>query len=252
MLKPRRRYGQNFLIDRNICEKIVESISAADTDRVIEIGPGTGALTGLLSDRFRNFVAVEVDERAVDLLREQLPQLQVVHKDILECQWSDLTNGEATYVVGNLPYNITSPILFGMIDQNAPIAQATIMVQLEVARRMTAKPNTKDYGILSVATQLAGDVRMLFKVSKNVFRPVPDVESAIVQINFNSEGYRADPFLRRIIRTAFNQRRKTLRNSLKSICNEHGKTLEEGLGWRRPEDLTPEEFVALADFFKDR
>ena len=124
------------------------------------------------------------------------------------------------------------------------------MVQLEVARRLVAVPRTKDYGILSVATQLAGRPEILFKVSKNVFRPVPAVESAVVRIDFRRSTERNDAFVRQIVRTAFNQRRKMLRNSLKTLSSEYGVDLPDEMATRRPEELTPQQFVELANFFK--
>ncbi|NND70491.1 MAG: ribosomal RNA small subunit methyltransferase A [Rhodothermales bacterium] len=252
MLKPIRRLGQNFLVDPNIVRKIVDAVDAPADSCVVEIGSGTGALTGSLSELYPNFVAVEIDERAVEILRQTFPGVDVRQMDILDADWAQLAGAKELHIVGNLPYYISSPILFKLLDSTFPIKRATIMLQLEVARRLVAVPRTKDYGILSVATQLAADVEILFKVSRNVFRPVPEVESAVVQLNFKEVRLDSDRFVREIIRTAFNQRRKTLRNSLRSIVNRTGRELDAAMSSRRPEELLPEEFAALSDFFKAR
>ena len=249
MLKPLRRLGQNFLVDQNIIQKIVNSVDAPKSSRVVEIGPGTGALTKHLVDEYPNFSAIEVDDRAVSLLRESYPGLDIRHMDFLEADLSVFSEDEL-HIVGNLPYNITSPILFKLLDGEVPIKRATLMVQLEVAQRLVANPRTKDYGILAVTTQLAADVKLLFKVSRNVFRPVPDVESAIVQLTFRDNHLCHDPLVREVIRTSFNQRRKTLRNSLRLVVNRTGRELDAATARRRPEELSPDEFVSLADFFK--
>lgn len=249
-LRAKKHLGQNFLVDRNVSSKIVRALDAPDGSIVIEIGPGTGALTEDLLQQYPSMAAIEVDERAVELLRERFPRLDLRHEDVLETDLQALTGDRPGYVIGNLPYYITSPILFKLIDAGNTIARAVIMVQLEVARRIVARPRSKDYGILSVAAQLAGTPELLFKVSKNVFRPVPEVESAIIRIDFNTAGARTDELVRRIVRTSFGQRRKMLRNSLKPICKEFGVELDDQTGMRRPEELEPLEFVELANFFK--
>jgi 16S rRNA (adenine1518-N6/adenine1519-N6)-dimethyltransferase len=235
VIQPIKRLGQNFLQDPNTIRKIVDSLQAAPEDRVVEIGPGMGALTGLLSERYPDFTAIEVDERAVNLLKEELPGVRVLHGDVLEMKWEDLSAGAPggrVSVIGNLPYYITSQILFGLLDAAPRISEAVIMMQYEVAARLTAVPRTKDYGILSVATQLACTPKLLFPVSRNVFFPKPDVRSAIVRLEFpeTPADLRIDSrWLRRIIRAAFNQRRKTLRNSLSAVVKEVGRDIPEDI-----------------------
>ncbi len=250
MLKAKKHLGQNFLVDQNVAARIVNSLQAPAESVVVEIGPGTGALTGLLLNQYPNLVALEIDSRAVELLQDSFPSLDVRQQDILRVAWSEVTGDRPGYVIGNLPYYITSPILFSLIDAGENIDRIVVMVQLEVARRLVAVPRTKDYGILSVATQLAGRPEILFKVSKNVFRPVPAVESAVVRIDFRRSTERNDAFVRQIVRTAFNQRRKMLRNSLKTLSSEYGVDLPDEMATRRPEELTPQQFVELANFFK--
>lgn len=254
MLKPIKRLGQNFLQDPNTIRRIVESLQAGPDDVVIEIGPGTGALTRLLYEKYPRFAAIEVDERAVSLLREDIPGLTVIHQDILETDWqalADRLGAERLHVIGNLPYYITSQILFSLLDAAPVVAEAVVMMQYEVAERLVAEPRTKSYGILSVAIQLAARPELLFPVSKNVFFPRPDVRSAMVRLTFPEDGGQPgkDPvFLRTLIRTAFNQRRKTLRNSLSRVLTEEMPALPEETGSKRAEELTPDDFVALADY----
>ncbi len=268
MIQPIKRLGQNFLRDPNTIRKIVDSLEASAGDRVIEIGPGTGALTGLLAERFEDFSAIEVDERAVEYLSTQMPNVRVVLGDVLKINWPEMAEGASggrISVIGNLPYYITSQILFGLLDAAPHIQEAVIMMQYEVAARLVARPRTKEYGILSVAVQLACTPKLLFPVSKNVFYPKPDVRSAIVRLEFQPQpesmprapeaGTPAtqvdSKLLRRVIRTAFNQRRKTLRNSLSSVLGEFGKNLPDGLESKRAEELSPQDFVELTLYLQE-
>ncbi len=253
MLKPIKRLGQNFLQDPNTIRKIVDAITPAAEDAVVEIGPGTGALTGLLSQRYHRFSAIEIDPRAAELLRETLPGVDIIEGDVLDVSWADLaTRLEAPRlcVIGNLPYYITSQILFSLLDAAPLISEVVIMMQYEVAARLIASPRTKEYGILSVAVQLSATPKLLFPVSRNVFYPRPDVRSAVVRLSFPEkleEHGGVDPkFLRRLVRMAFNQRRKTLRNSLSALTAELGVALPENVTSRRAEELAPEDFVDLA------
>lgn len=253
MLRPRKSLGQNFLVDPNTIRKIVDSLEAPADARVVEIGPGTGALTRLLNERYQYFTAIEIDERAVRLLKSDIPDLDVRHGDILEVDWAEFADADRPmYVIGNLPYYITSQILFGLIEARADIQRAVLMMQLEVAERLVAEPRTKAYGILSVAVQLAAEPHLLFRVSRNVFYPKPDVTSAVVALDlFPAPAIEGvdEAFVRTVIRTAFNQRRKTLRNSLGGLVE--GKELPDEFSGRRAEELTPQEFVELAKFLAD-
>lgn len=251
MIHPRKSLGQNFLVDPNTVRKIVDALDPPDEALVVEIGPGTGAMTALLMERFDRFLAIEIDERAVGHLRATLPALDVRHADVLDVDWPGVAaeHGGRIAVIGNLPYYITSQILFSLIDARRVIDQAVVMMQLEVAERLVAEPRTKAYGILSVVTQLYGRPELLFRVSRNVFVPRPDVTSAVVRFTLSEENPHEDvddAFVRRVVRTAFNQRRKTLRNSLRSVTEEQGIALPDAWAGRRPEELTPREFVALA------
>lgn len=256
MLRPRKHLGQHFLHDQNIARKIVGALEADPGDPVVEIGPGTGALTGLLVDRFKHVQAIEVDPRAAELLRESYPSASVHLSDVLTVDWNQISesSGGLLTVIGNLPYNITSQILFSLLDASTVFSEAVLMMQYEVAERLVATPSTKAYGILSVATQLATRPKMLFSVSRSVFYPKPDVRSAVVRLDFGAtsklpEG--SDPrWIRRVLRTAFNQRRKTLRNSLKVISESNNLPVPGEFADKRAEELTPDDFVQLAGYLQ--
>lgn len=253
-IKPKKRLGQNFLTDPNIAQKIVLSLDAPPEAHVVEIGPGMGALTGRLLERFAHVTAIEVDPRAVDYLQAQFPVLDVRSGDILDVDWSELEaqKGGPMYVIGNLPYYLTSQILFSLVDGRRHIRQSVVMMQLEVAERLVASPHTKEYGILSVFIQLYTSPELLFRVSRNVFYPKPDVTSAVVRLTFHDdEKWLADTdpsLLRQVIKAAFNQRRKTLRNSLSQWTRDRGISLPHEWEGCRAEELTPRDFVELAQY----
>jgi 16S rRNA (adenine1518-N6/adenine1519-N6)-dimethyltransferase len=254
-LRPKKSLGQNFLRDPNTVRRIVGSLRAGTEAHVVEIGPGMGALTGDLLGRFAAFTAIEVDRRAVEYLKATHPTLDVRHQDVLETEWADLAaeKGGPLHVIGNLPYNITSQILFSLLSGRAHVYEAVVMMQLEVAERLVALPRTKAYGILSVQVQLHTVPELLFRVSPNVFYPRPDVTSAVVRLTFRQDGVveaAEEETLRSVVRAAFNQRRKTLRNSLGELSDAWDTSVPERWAGKRAEELEPEEFVALARMLK--
>ncbi|MEX0995074.1 MAG: 16S rRNA (adenine(1518)-N(6)/adenine(1519)-N(6))-dimethyltransferase RsmA [Balneolaceae bacterium] len=217
-MKPKKSLGQHFLQDKNIILKIIEAIPYKDpSDLVVEIGPGTGSMTELLLDKFENFMAVEIDQRAVRMLEEKFPSLTVIHGDILKISWDKILeyNGNI-HIVGNLPYYITSQILFVILENRQHLYSALLMMQKEVAARLVAEPRTKAYGILSVQVQLMSSPEILFDVSPHVFYPPPEVTSSVVGLKFDQSPLAcSDQNLKTVVRTAFQQRRKKLSNSLK-------------------------------------
>jgi len=185
-IRPKKSLGQHFLHDAEIIRKIADAIPTEGEPHLIEIGPGTGTLTRELLRRFSSMTAVEVDQRAVDLLAAKFPDLEVIHEDILRISWDELLKGKtAVHVVGNLPYYITSQILFALLDQREKLQGATLMMQKEVAERLVASDSNKQYGILSVQTQLMSTPKLLFDVSSRAFSPPPKVTSSVVQIRFD-------------------------------------------------------------------
>ncbi len=248
----KKSLGQHFLHDPNIIRKIAGTLRAPEGTAVVEIGPGAGALTEALLEQHPALTAVEIDERAVAYLRRQLPALDVRHRDVLEVDWRALAEekGPPLYVVGNLPYQITSPILFDLLDARASLAEAVLMMQKEVAERLVAVPRTKCYGILSVLVQHCAAPELLFDVSRHVFHPKPRVTSAVVRLTFRREAEGQVDFdaLRTVVRAAFNQRRKMLRNSLRAWTKDRGLELPHDWGRKRAEALTPAEFVELTRY----
>ncbi|MFW5972870.1 MAG: 16S rRNA (adenine(1518)-N(6)/adenine(1519)-N(6))-dimethyltransferase RsmA [Bacteroidota bacterium] len=251
MLQPKKSLGQNFLRDQNTARKIVDALQAPHDAHVVEIGPGTGSLTRYLLPRFERLTVVEIDQRAVGVLSETFPGLDVRHGDVLDIDWKGLASekGGPIHAIGNLPYYITSQILFSILEARRHVREAVMMMQLEVAERLVAAPRTKAYGILSVVAQLYADVELLFRVPPTVFVPRPDVTSAVIRLVPRMEDAHPDlddDTVRRVIRTAFNQRRKTLRNSLKPLATEFGTSVPDTWSGKRAEELTPDEFVDLA------
>jgi 16S rRNA (adenine1518-N6/adenine1519-N6)-dimethyltransferase len=244
-IKPKKSLGQHFLKDANIVRKITAAIPAKADEHVIEIGPGTGALTEYLLESYKNLTAIEIDQRAVEVLNERFPNLRLIQKDILKTDWYEVLGSETgVHVVGNLPYYITSQILFNVMDQRKRFKSAIFMMQKEVAQRLIAEPHTKDYGILSVQVQLMSTPEILFDVSRNSFYPPPNVESSVVKLTFDKADLNcSDTHLKTVVRTAFNQRRKKLSNSLKPVFDVN---LVEGFDFdKRAEAWEPREYEKL-------
>jgi 16S rRNA (adenine1518-N6/adenine1519-N6)-dimethyltransferase len=250
MLAPKKSLGQNFLRDENIARKIVDSLQSLQHDVILEIGPGQGDLTKRLLEVSSNVVGVEIDPRAASILRERFGDgLVLLEQDILAVKLEALTKrfGQPPIVVGNIPYYITSDILFWLFDQRGWIRSATLMMQSEVAARLVAHTESKAYGILSVFAQLYADTRILFKVSRNSFHPRPQVDSAVVRFEFGKSFSVSDERLfRSVVRCTFGTRRKTVRNSLRMMGFSEDQL--HGLDFniaKRPEELSPNDFVDL-------
>jgi 16S rRNA (adenine1518-N6/adenine1519-N6)-dimethyltransferase len=261
---PKKSLGQHFLIDGNIIRKIVGSLTPKEGDTVIEIGPGTGALTASLHKLYPDMLAVEVDPRSIELLKKDIPGLNILHQDVLDVEWGKIgeqkseisergeenreqkTDNRKLSVIGNLPYYITSPILFHVLDYREYFREAVFMMQKEVAERLVAKPRTKDYGILSVQTQLLCRVELLFLVPPTVFVPPPKVDSAVVKLHFDGPPPDVElSYMKKVVRMAFNQRRKKLSNAIKELLTEENRPRVAHWLDKRAEELTPGEFVDL-------
>lgn len=257
--RPKQSLGQNFLRDQNVVANIVHSFERAKKEicsdcQVVEVGPGLGALTNDLLATFGNVYSIEIDKRAVAHLNDVFPGLRVEHGDVLDTDWEALSRklDAPLAIIGNLPYNIMSQILLSLLE--APVTTvklAVVMMQSEVALRVTSPPRRKTYGILSVLSQLYSLPTVLFNVPPKSFYPVPDVTSAVVCFEFKScEGFDATNImlkrsLRIILKSAFGQRRKVLRNSLRHLCNAQNVSLPSNWAEKRAEELSPLEFVSL-------
>lgn len=251
-IRPKKSLGQHFLTDENIIQKIADAIPADPRHRVIEIGPGTGALTEVLIKRFEDLLVVELDERAIEILEHKFEDLEIHHQNVLDVDWRSLSAGkDKTHVVGNLPYYITSQILFSLLENRRLLSDALLMMQKEVAERLVSDIRTKEYGILSVQTQLMCTPEILFPVSRHCFRPQPNVESAVVKLTFDKPDLQcSDQDLKKVVRTAFNQRRKKLSNALKPIVSKD--QLPEGFDFdKRAEAWDPSMYEKLTARLKE-
>ncbi len=245
----RKRWGQNFLVDRNLLEKIVRTIDPKKSDSILEIGPGEGALTELIYPIVKEMVAIEIDPMLIEHLknRESLKGLNIVHGDVLLQDIESLPVKNLVRVIGNIPYNITSPIIFWLIEQLHFWDDAFIMMQKEVAERLSAVVGTKAYGRFTVVVGAYLNMEYCFTIPPDVFIPKPKVDSAIIRFTKKENPLISDEkYMRfnKLVSTAFSQRRKMLRNTLKGW--EIHPDLQEQINFtRRPETLTIEEFVSL-------
>jgi len=248
-VNPKKYLGQHFLIDENISKKIVNSVDFSRYNKIIEIGPGRGALTKYIIDQGEKLSLVEIDNDSVNYLKETFydQDLDIIEKDFLKLKFENEFHGfNKILIFGNFPYNISSQIIFKILDNSKVIDGLTGMFQKEVAERIASKPNNKNYGILSVKTQLYYDVEILFDISPNVFFPKPKVKSSIIKMvkkvnpNLNCNLKLLDT----IIKLSFQQRRKKIRNSLKKL-DINKNIIEDSIFDHRPEQLSVNDFVRL-------
>lgn len=262
-----KKFGQNFLIDTHVLEKIIAAAGVTEDDCVLEIGPGIGTVTQYLAEHARSVVAVEIDKNLIPILQETLKEYEnitVINDDILKVDINKLTEeyngGRPIKVVANLPYYITTPIIMGLFEGGVPIDNITVMVQKEVAERMQVGPGSKDYGALSLAVQYYADAYIVANVPPNCFIPRPGVGSAVIRLTRHKEPpvEVEDPKLMfKLIRASFNQRRKTLQNGLNNspelpFAKDEIADAIKSLGVTpqiRGEALTLKQFADLSNYF---
>lgn len=245
-VKPKKHLGQHFLLDSEVSKRIASAITSFSSDcNLLEIGPGTGALTNYLIKDGINLVAFEIDQDSILFLEKKFPDLTVINEDILKVDWSTIFNHKPFNVTGNFPYNISSQILFKIYDNRNKVNQMVGMFQKEVAERVCSGPGTKKYGILSVLLQAFYNVEYLFTVDENVFNPPPKVKSGVIRLQRNHvQNLECDEKLFfRVVKAIFNQRRKMVRNSLKSLMM--GQIIDHSLFVKRPEQLTVTDFINI-------
>lgn len=266
-LSAKKSLGQNFIVDTNVLEKIVKAAEVDENTTVIEIGPGIGALTEQLAKQAKKVVAFEIDDRLLPVLEDTLSpydNVTILHQDVLQAEFvafeeEHLKDAERVVVVANLPYYVTTPIILRFLESKLKIDAMVLMMQKEVASRLSAKPSTKAYGSLSIAVQYYMDAEVVFTVPKTVFMPQPNVESAVIRLTQKEEpevSVKDEQFFFFLTRSAFVQRRKTLWNNLKVAYGKDKEVLEkvqlaldkaEIDAKRRGETLTLKEFGRLAD-----
>ena len=236
--RPRKRFGQHFLHDPRVLERIVSAVHPEEKDCIVEIGPGEGALTRLLLEKVSRVEVIEIDRDLSSFLKSEFKDQVTVHQgDALEFDYSVFPRG--VRIVGNLPYNISTPLLFHLARYAERVRDMHFMLQLEVVQRMVAAPSTPEYGRLSVALQARFRMKKLFNVSKGAFRPPPKVESAVVRLEPLAQAMNIDEDL---LRRAFSARRKTLRNALPEV-DFAALGIDAGL---RPENLAPEDYARIS------
>jgi 16S rRNA (adenine1518-N6/adenine1519-N6)-dimethyltransferase len=250
----KKHLGQNFLYNPLIIERIIQAAQLGPEDLVVEIGPGPGKMTKMLAERVMKVIAIELDDTLFEKLKIALAgyhNIELIHGDALEYDYSILPEFK---VVANIPYYITTPMIFKLFEAGKNLKSMTLTVQKEVAERIVAKPGGRDYGVLSIMVQYYAEPGLEFIIPKEAFRPVPKVDSALVHIRIlakPSVDVKNEAMFFRIVKTAFSQRRKMLSNSLKSLREDVKEWLDKtGIDpHRRPETLSMEEFARLADTF---
>lgn len=263
-----KKFGQHFLIDTHVLERIISEAGITKDDFVLEIGPGIGTMTQYLCENAREVMAVEIDDNLIPILADTLSaydNVTVVNEDILKLDIAKVAKehngGKPIKVVANLPYYITTPIIMGLFESHVPLESITVMVQKEVADRMQSGPGTKDYGALSLAVQFYSKAEIVANVPANCFMPRPNVGSAVIRLTCHAErpvDVKDEAFMFKIIRASFNQRRKTLQNGLNNASNlsvnkEQVVTALEKMGLPatvRGEALSLEQFAELSNLLK--
>lgn len=250
-VKPKKFLGQHFLKDLQVAQDIANTVDACPELPILEVGPGMGVLTQFLMTKERPLKVVELDFESVAYLRENFPALgnNIIEQDFLKMDLAQLFEGKPFVLTGNYPYNISSQIFFKMLDYKDLIPCCTGMIQKEVAERMAAGPGSKTYGILSVLIQAWYRVEYLFTVHEHVFNPPPKVKSAVIRMTRNETQELGcnEKLFKQIVKTTFNQRRKTLRNSISPILDKTNPLMADPIFNKRPEQLSVQEFINLTN-----
>jgi 16S rRNA (adenine1518-N6/adenine1519-N6)-dimethyltransferase len=263
-LIPKKRWGQHFLIDRNILNKVIRTAQVEKEDVVLEVGPGLGEMTIALARQAKRVIAIEIDPRLVEILKKKMavyPNVEVVQKDVLKMGFNHflLQEGQQIKVVANLPYQISTPLLFRFIESREVFSTLTLMLQKEVAERMVALPGEKEYGPLSIFTQLVSELSICFFIKPSAFFPPPKVESAVIHMGWKEKSMIElgdEEWFKRVVRGCFSYRRKTLTNALKHSdiplpWNTEERMEKIGIDpRRRPGTLKIQEFINLAEALK--
>ena len=251
LVKPKKFLGQHFLKDLSIAKDIADTVDECPGLTILEVGPGMGVLTQFLMEKGREVKVVELDFESVAYLRENFPALEgnIIEDDFLKLKLEKLFDGRPFVLTGNYPYNISSQIFFKMLDYKDLIPCCTGMIQKEVAERIAAGPGSKTYGILSILIQAWYKVEYLFTVHEHVFNPPPKVKSAVIRMTRNETKELGcnERLFKLIVKTTFNQRRKTLRNSISSILEKGNPLSNDPVFNKRPEQLSVQEFIELTN-----
>lgn len=251
LVKPKKVLGQHFLKDLGIAQAIADTVDAQPGIPVLEVGPGMGVLTQFLLKKEREVKVVEIDYESVEYLRKEFPQMEnsIIEDDFLKMHLDNVFGGRQFVLTGNYPYNISSQIFFKMLDYKDYIPCCTGMIQKEVAERIASKPGKKAYGIISVLLQAWYDIEYLFTVDEHVFNPPPKVKSAVIRMKRNSvtELGCDEELFKKVVKATFNQRRKTIRNSIKAVLGKQDYDTSAEIFDKRPEQLSVSDFIMLTN-----
>lgn len=250
LVKPKKFLGQHFLKDLNVAKSIADTVDACPDIPILEVGPGMGVLTQFLLQKGRQVKVVEIDYESVEYLRNNHKILEnsIIEDDFLKMHLENVFDGNKFVLTGNYPYNISSQIFFKMLEYKEYIPCCTGMIQKEVAERIASKPGKKAYGIISVLLQAWYNIEYLFTVDENVFNPPPKVKSAVIRMTRNNIQHLNcnEELFKRVVKATFNQRRKTIRNSIKNIIGKQVIVESEFLD-KRPEQLSVNDFISLTN-----
>lgn len=252
MIKPKKHLGQHFLKDPQVIAKIAQMVQLSECKNILEIGPGTGALTKYLTQMDKHLKVIEIDREAIGFLRKEYPKLEIIEGDFLKEDLNSIFNGEPFALIGNFPYNISSQIIFKMLENTKLIPEMVGMFQLEMAQRIEANANSKSYGIISVMTQMYYSCNLSFKIPPHVFVPPPKVYSAMIICKRNQFKWEKEEFLsvKKIVKVAFHQRRKKLLNALKAEIADKSFWMNHPFAELRAENLSSLDFLTLATELK--
>lgn len=251
--KPLKKFGQNYLIDKNIVNKMITTLDIVPESSVLEIGPGKGFITKLLLEKLDKLIAVEIDSRVIEQLKTDFENLIVFERDFLKLDFNEINFVKPLKIIGNIPFNQTGNILFNLIANRKQIDNAVLIIPLDIAKRIVANKRTKEYGILAVLFSYFSTSKLIQKVSQNVFIPKPNIAASIIHIQFNkneNNNIDADLFIK-VVKASFGNRRKTLNNSLRnsifSTCDF--SNIDVSLS-KRAEELDVDDFLKLTEYLQ--
>ncbi|MBK8945863.1 MAG: ribosomal RNA small subunit methyltransferase A [Ignavibacteriae bacterium] len=250
-IKPLKKFGQNYLTDKNVVDKMLECLQIQSSDSVLEIGSGKGFISKEIYKKIENFCAIEIDTRVIDELKFQFPKAEIINSDFTKINFHELKIKPPVKIIGNIPFNLTGDILFKLLDEKEIVKEACFIIPLDIAKRLTAKKRTKEYGALTIIFNYFSSINIVSKVSKNVFYPKPNVETAIIHIIFDKTeltGIDKNIFIK-VVKAAFGNRRKTLNNSLRnSIFANYNFSSNNFPMEKRAEELEVKDYLTLTEF----
>lgn len=254
-VKALKKFGQNYLIDKNIVKKLISPLELISTSSVIEIGPGKGFITNELCEIVESPIGIEIDSRVIADLKTNYPKLEVIEKDFIKVNLGELSCKPPLKIIGNIPFNLTGNILFKLLDEKDIISDVSLIIPFDIAKRMIAQKRTKEYGILTVLFNYFSTTKIITKVSRNVFLPRPNLYAAIIHINFNKtekKEINKNTFIK-VVKASFGNRRKTLNNSLRNSiftnCDFTNINLDMS---KRAEELEVEDFLNLTEYIQNQ